>query len=222
MSIALSPQSAGGTSPGTDELALVEALRRGDEAAFLALVERYHAPLMRAALAYVGSRAVAEEVVQETWIGVLQGIARFEGRSSLKTWIYRILSNCARSRGAREARSVPFADLGATGDEGPSVDPASFIPPGQVDAGWWSSHPASWAGLPEERFLAAETRAVIEGAVATLPPAQRTVITLRDIEGWPADEVCQLLAISDANQRVLLHRARARVRAALARYLTEG
>lgn len=205
----------------SDEAELIAALRRGDEAAFMALVERYHSMLLRIAMSYVGSRAVAEEVVQETWLAVLQGIARFEGRSSLKTWIFRILANRARTRGAREGRSVPFADLGGLEDE-PSVDPSAFISPGQSDGGWWAAYPSNWSEVPEERLLAAETRALIEDAVAALPANQRTVINLRDVEGWSAEEVRQLLRISDANQRVLLHRARAKVRGALEQYLAEG
>lgn len=208
----------------SDEARLVAALRRGDEQAFLTLVERYHPMLQRVALSYVGSRALAEEVVQEAWLGVVRGIDRFEGRSSLKTWIFRILTNQARTHGAREARSIAFADL--AGERGapdePAVDPSWFTPDGQPDAGWWSAHPASWEALPEERLLAAETRAVVARAVAALPPNQRVVIALRDIEGWPADEVCQLLELSDANQRVLLHRARAKVRRALERHLAES
>lgn len=206
-----------------DEGRLVAALRRGDEASFLALVERYHGALQRLALSYVGSRALAEEVVQETWLGVVQGIGRFEGRSSLKTWIFRILTNQARTHGAREARSIPFAELAGrrAGPGEPAVDPAMFVPDGEADAGWWDSHPASWRALPEERLLAAETRAAIDAAVACLPPNQRVVITLRDIEGFSAQEVRELLEVSDANQRVLLHRARAKVRRALEQHLEE-
>lgn len=206
-----------------DEAELVAALRRGDEAAFMALVERYHGPLQRVALSYAGSWAVAEEVVQETWLAVLQGIDRFEGRSSLKTWIFRILTNKARTRGVREARSVAFADLGGgwAGPDEPAVDPDSFFPEGHAEAGWWSVHPASWEGLPEERLLAAETRAVIDAAIAALPPNQRVVITMRDVEGLTSEEVRRMLDLSEANQRVLLHRARARVRRALERHFAE-
>ena len=217
-------EPAAGSQPAlADEAALIAALRRGDAQTFMALVDRYSGPLLRLAQSYVGSRAVAEEVVQETWLGVLQGIGRFEGRSSLKTWIFRILANRARTRGVREGRSVPFADLGAALDpDEPAVDPDQFLPPGHPAAGWWAAHPASWEGVPEERLLAREARERIEAAIADLPPNQRTVITLRDVEGWSADEVRRLLEISDANQRVLLHRARSRVRSALAAYVSEG
>jgi len=215
-------EPASGHEPNlADETELIAALRRGDEATFMALVERFNGALLRVAQSYVGSWAVAEEVVQETWLGVLQGIGRFEGRSSLKTWIFRILANRARTRGVREGRSIPFADLGADADE-PAVDAEQFLPAGHPYAGWWAAYPASWEGVPEERLLAREARERIEAAIAVLPPSQRTVITLRDVEGWSAEEVRGLLEISDANQRVLLHRARAKVRSALAAYVAEG
>jgi len=206
------------------DMRLVAALRQGDEAAFLGLVEQYHGALQRVALSYVGSWALAEEVVQETWLGVIQGIGRFEGRASLKTWIFRILTNRARTRGAREARSIAFADLGGGwgGPEEPAVDPSLFLPKGHAGAGWWSSHPANWENIPKARLLAAETRALIDTTIAALPRTQRMVITLRDIENWSCDEVCRLLELSDANQRVLLHRARAKVRHALAQHLAES
>ncbi|NJN15591.1 MAG: RNA polymerase sigma factor [Oscillochloris sp.] len=203
---------------------LLAALRSGDEAAFLGLVEQFHGSMLRVAQSYVGSRAVAEEVVQETWLGLLQGLDRFEGRSSLKTYLYRILTNRARTRGVRENRMVAFSDLvvAELARDEPAVDPSHFLPPDHAWAGWWSIRPTSWSGPPEERLLADETRERISAAIAALPEIQRTVITLRDVEGWPAESVCQLLEISDANQRVLLHRARARVRQALEQYLREG
>lgn len=207
--------------PASDESALLAALRRGDEAAFVELVGRHQRAMLRVASAYVPSRAVAEEVVQETWLGVLQGLARFEGRSSLKTWIFRILVNRARTRGEREGRSIPFSDLAPADAEGPTVDPERFLPAGHPDAGWWAGHPASWDGAPEQRLLAGEARGQIEAAIAALPDSQRAVISLRDVEGWGSAEVCDLLGISEGNQRVLLHRARAKVRQALAGYLVE-
>lgn len=207
--------------PASDESALLAALRRGDEAAFVELVGRHQRAMLRVASSYVPSRAVAEEVVQEAWLGVLQGLARFEGRSSLKTWIFRILVNRARTRGEREGRSSPFSDLAPADAEGPTVDPDRFLPAGHPDAGWWVGHPASWEGAPEQRLLAGEARGQIEAAIAALPEAQRTVISLRDVEGWDSAEVCALLGISEGNQRVLLHRARARVRRALAHYLVD-
>jgi RNA polymerase sigma-70 factor, ECF subfamily len=193
--------------------ALLDRLRAGDEAAFMELVERHQAALVRLARSFVSSRAVAEDVVQETWLAVLNGIDRFEGRSSLKTWLYRILVNRAKTRGAREARSVPFSSLERT-DE-PSVDPDRF-----VDAGAWSSPPRPWEGEPVERLLAGEARYVIDAAIEELPPIQRRVITLRDIDGLDAAEVCDLLDLTDGNQRVLLHRARGKVRQALEGYLS--
>ena len=198
---------------------LIAALRDGDERAFTALIGAYNATLLRVVMAHVGTRAVAEEVVQETWLGVLRGLDRFEGRSSFKTWIFRIATNIAKTRGVREHRVVPFPTLAA--DEaldGPAVDPERFLPPGHAALpGHWSIAPTRWR-TPEEQLLSAECRSVVAAAIADLPPAQRTVIGLRDIDGWPADEVCEALGISEGNQRVLLHRARSKVRAALERY----
>jgi RNA polymerase sigma-70 factor (ECF subfamily) len=199
---------------------LVARLRAGDEQAFAALVDLHSPAMLRVAMAYVPSRAVAEEVVQETWIAVMRGIDAFEGRSSLKTWIFRILANVAMRGGARERRSVPFAALAAAENTGePSVDPDRFLPAGhELFPGHWVLAPARWP-TPEEGLLAGETRAVIEAAIAELPPAQRTVIALRDIEGWSSEDVCAALEISAGNQRILLHRARTRVRAAIEEYL---
>jgi RNA polymerase sigma-70 factor, ECF subfamily len=199
-----------------DDMALLAGLRAGDEAAFTALVERYHGALLRLAQLYVPNRAVAEEVVQETWIGVLKGLSKFEGRSSLKTWIFHILLNRARTRGQREDRSLPFsAAFEADAETGePAVEPEWF----KAD-GWWGPHPHDWETIPEQRLLSQETRAVIHGAIEQLPPNQREVITLRDVEGWSSEEVCNALSISETNQRVLLHRARSKVRRALEQYL---
>jgi RNA polymerase sigma-70 factor (ECF subfamily) len=205
----------------SDDRSLVAALRARDETAFLTLVRRYHGALLHLAMSYVPSRAVAEEVVQETWLGVLRGIDRFEGRSSFKTWLFRILVNTAKTFGARERRNISFSALGDAEDGGaePAVDPARFRPEGDQWQGGWLSFPPSWEGLPEERLLAWETRECIRRSLDDLPPAQRRVIALRDISGWTAEEVCAALAISAANQRVLLHRARSRVRGALENYL---
>ena len=202
-----------------DDGRLVAALLAGDEQAFAALVDRHSPALLRVAMAYVPSRAVAEEVVQETWLAVMRGIDDFEGRSSLKTWIFRILTNAALRSGSRERRSVPFAALAATEQGGePSVDPGRFTPSDHdLFPGHWVLMPAPWP-TPEEGLLAGETRAVIAAAVDELPAAQRTVIALRDIEGWSSEEVCAALEISAGNQRILLHRARTRVRAALEDY----
>jgi RNA polymerase sigma-70 factor (ECF subfamily) len=192
-----------------EELKLVEALRAGDERAFEQLIRMYQASLIRVAQMYVSSRAVAEEVVQETWLAVLNGIDRFEGRSSLKTWIFRIVANRAKTRGEREGRIVPFSSLGP---QEPAVEGERF------DHGQWASPPPDW---PEERLLGEETRRVIESAIELLPDVQRAVITLRDVQGWSADEVRNALELSETNQRVLLHRARSKVRRALEEYLME-
>jgi RNA polymerase sigma-70 factor (ECF subfamily) len=199
------------------EAQLVEALRAGDESAFAALVECYHAGFVRVARMYVRDRAVAEEVAQETWLAVLGAIDRFEARSSLKTWLYRILTNRAKTRGQRESRSVPFSSIGDP-DE-PAVDPDRFRPDGEQYAGGWKEFPNPWEGDPEERLLAGETRRLILATIETLPDTQRAVITLRDIEGFDAEDVCNVLELSDTNQRVLLHRARSKVRQALEQYL---
>jgi RNA polymerase sigma-70 factor (ECF subfamily) len=202
-----------------EELALVEALRRGDESAFAALIDRYHNSLLRLAMSYVATREQAEDVVQETWLGVLNGIDRFEGRSSLKTWIFRILVNRAKTKGVREHRSIPFSALEADGDEKePSVDPSRFQEGGRW-SGYWSAPPESWEGIPEDRLLSAETRAVVEDAIAMLADMQRAVITLRDVRGFTSQEACEVLGLTEANQRVLLHRARSKVRARLEEYL---
>jgi len=202
-----------------DEAAVVEALKRGDEGAFAALVAMYHASLLRLAQSYVATREQAEDAVQETWLGVLNGIDRFEGRSSLKTWIFRILVNRAKTKGVREHRSVPFSALEGDGDEaGPSVDPSRFQTGGRL-AGAWSAPPDSWEGIPEDRLLSAETRAMVDDAIAALPPLQRAVITLRDVRGFSAPEAREVLGLTDANERVLLHRARSKVRARLEEYL---
>jgi RNA polymerase sigma-70 factor (ECF subfamily) len=213
----------GSTTPilSTEERELLEALRRGDEAAFVRLVETLHGSMLRLAMVHVGDRAVAEEVVQEAWLGVLQQLDRFEGRSSLKTWVLRIVSNRAKTRAVRERRTVPFSAL-AGGDleaDEPAVDPDRFLPAGHRWAGHWASPPASWREVPEELLLSQETMAEVERAVATLPAAQRTVLVLRDVEGLSAAEACQLLGLTEGNQRVLLHRGRSKVRATLERYL---
>lgn len=204
-----------------DDLRLLEALRNGDETAFAWLINQYHPSLVRLAQIYVSSAAVAEEVAQEAWLGVLQGLERFEGRSSLKTWIFRILTNRAKTRGQRESRSVPFSDL-EDPDQGaaePAVEPDRFNPAEHQWPNHWAVEPVSWETIPEQRFLSQETRAYIEQAIADLPASQRQVIMLRDIDGWTSDEVCSVLGISEANQRVLLHRARSKVRRALEQYL---
>ena len=193
-----------------DEARLVEGLRAGEEAAFAELMRLYGGAMLRLAQMYVSSQAVAEDVVQEAWLGVLKGIGRFEGRSSLKTWLFRIVANIAKTRGVREARSIPFSALGD--DDGEAVDPDRFLGPG-------TRFPGHWAVPPEGRLLADEALDVIAGAIDRLPPAQRTVITLRDVQGLSAEEVRNALDLTETNQRVLLHRARAKVRAALEEYM---
>jgi RNA polymerase sigma-70 factor (ECF subfamily) len=201
-----------------EDVRLVEGLRAGDEAAFAELMRMHGAGMLRVAQMFVSSRSVAEEVVQEAWLGVLKGIDRFEGRSSLKTWIFRIVANTAKTRGVREARSVPFSSLGNE-EEGATVSADRFLADGERFPGHWAVPPATWAAVPEARLLATETMDVIRRAIDRLPPSQRAVLTLRDIDGLSADEVCNALDLSETNGRVLLHRARAKVRAALEEYL---
>jgi RNA polymerase sigma-70 factor, ECF subfamily len=216
----LVPRRDGGTFAAVtlpdDEL--VAALRAGDEEAFASVVREWHAGLLRVARIFTPTRAVAEEVVQETWLRVLGALDRFEGRSSLKTWVFRILVNTAKTRAQRESRSIPFSAL---------HDPAR-VPEAAVDADRFLAddhpqHPGGWESppreLPEDRLIASETRDVIERAIEALPATQRAVISLRDVEGWSSDEVRNALDLSEVNQRVLLHRARARVRQALEDYL---
>jgi RNA polymerase sigma-70 factor (ECF subfamily) len=202
-----------------DDAALVAALRDGDEEAFMAIAQAWGPQMLRVALMYVSSVAVAEDVVQETWLAVLRGIDGFEGRSSVRTWVFRILANRARTRGAREARSVPFSSLGgAASEDEPAVDPDRFLGDGSKWPGHWAAAPRPF-DEPEARLLANETLRVVEDAIAGLPPAQRAVITLRDVEHWDPTDVADALELSDGNQRVLLHRARSRVRGALEEYL---
>ena len=215
-----SPESAVTKGPPSEDRDLVIALRAGDEAVFTCLVREHGPGMLRVARRYVSTRAVAEEVVQEAWLAALHSLERFEGRSSLQTWLYRILMNTAMSRGEREARSIPFATLAGEGGEGePTVDPSRFQAEGRW-VGHWSTPPESWAS-PEPRLLEAETREVIDQAIAQLPEAQAIVITMCDIEGFEPEEICNVLDITLTNQRVLLHRARARVRQALEDYMRE-
>ena len=201
----------------TEDHELVQRLRDGDESAFVELIDRYGATMLRVAQMYVRDRATAEEVVQETWLAVLNGIDRFEERSSLKTWLFRILTNRAKTRGQRDGRMVPFSALAGASDEpDPSVDPDRFFGPDSPHPGAWAAPPVAW---PQEKLLESETLGVIEMAIDDLPEAQRDVILLRDVDGWTPMEVSDALGITDGNQRVLLHRARSRVRAALERYL---
>jgi RNA polymerase sigma-70 factor, ECF subfamily len=193
-----------------DDADLLARLRDGDESAFATLVDRHHAAMVRLARAYVPTDAVAEEVAQEAWLGVLRGLSRFEGRSSLRTWIYRIVVNQAKTHGARERRLAADESLSE-----PAVDPERFA------GGAWSRPPAPWAQV-EHRLLAAEAGAMVRKAIEGLPSLQQLVINMRDVAGLPADEVCRLLDLTDGNQRVLLHRARSRVRSSLETYLEDA
>ena len=205
----------------SDDDVLVDALRRGDEAAFAQLVAELNGPLTRLALAHVPSRAVAEDVVGDTWLGVIRGIDDFEGRSSLRTWIFQILLNNARTRGKREKRTLPFSSLWRRDPESrdePAVDPSRFEGRRGEYPGHWARPPVEW-GSPEERLATEAARDVMLGAIANLPARQREVLTLRDILGYSAEEARNALDLSETNQRVLLHRARSKVRAALERHL---
>lgn len=209
-----------GRTPPRDEAALVGALRAGDEDAFRGLVARHHAALRRLSRLYVPD-AVVDGVVQETWAAVVAGIDRFEGRSSLKTWIFRILLNQARKRGPRERRTIPFSAGGhGSDDRSPAVDPDRLVHP-ELGHNYWPAPPPTWHGDPEGRLLGGELRDVVMKAIAELTDSQREVITLRDVEGWTSTEVCDTLGISAVNQRVLLHRARTSVRDALEVHLHE-
>ncbi len=205
---------------GSGDLELIQRLRAGDEAAFMDLVDLLGPSMLRVARMYVSSQAVAEEVVQDAWIGVLKGIDRFEGRSSLRTWIFRIVTNIAKTRGQREGRSVPFTALAGDDLDAPSFDPAMFV--GSDDPSWpghWSTVPRDWRTVPDERLLGNETLQVVNRTIEALPPMQAEVIRLRDVQGWTSAEVRNVLDLSETNQRVLLHRARAKVRRALDEYL---
>jgi RNA polymerase sigma-70 factor (ECF subfamily) len=190
------------------DAALLERLRAGDESAFETLLSRHDAAMRRVARTFVRTDSAADEVVQDAWLGVLRGLDGFEGRSSLRTWIFRILVNRARTRAVRDARTLPFSAL--EDDDTPAVEPAAFAADGR-----WTSAPARLDADPESGLLSAELREHVLDAVNALSDNQRAVITLRDLVGLPADEVSELLEITPGNQRVLLHRARARVRNAL-------
>jgi RNA polymerase sigma-70 factor (ECF subfamily) len=207
------------TLASSEDLALVDRLRGGDETAFAMLVHQHQAQMLRVARMYVSTQAVAEEVVQEAWLGILEGLDRFEGRSSLRTWMYRILTNIAKTRGQREGRSTPFSSIAGDDLDAPAVDESWFRGPDDRWPGGWVSFPEDWRGIPEDRLLSAEVRSLLASAIAELPPMQAEVIRLRDVRGWSSAEVRNALDISETNQRVLLHRARSKVRRALEGYL---
>lgn len=211
-----------GWTASKEEFRRVEAILRGDEGEFASLLEQYQRPLLRLARSVVPNRAVAEEVVQQTWVGVIEGLGRFQGRSSLKTWIFRILVNQAKTHAGRESRSLSFSKFDPQQDGPPPVDPARFRKSG-IWQGHWSLAPPYWDDrTPERLLLAKESRLCVQEAIDNLPPSQRHVILLRDVEGLTSSDVCEILDISENYQRVLLHRARAKVRAALEQYLNGG
>jgi RNA polymerase sigma-70 factor (ECF subfamily) len=212
-------------APTSDERHLLERLRQGDEAAFVSLLERHGPTMLRLARLYTSDTSVAEDAMQDAWLGVLRGLDRFEERASIRTWVCGIMLNRLKTRLKRDGRMIPFSALfdGASAPAEPAVDPGCFL---EADHPRWPHHwkepPRTWGASPDEKLLSDEARALLDHVVSTLPPAQREVITLRDIEGWSAEEVCNLLEITETNQRVLLHRARSRVRRALERYFMEG
>lgn len=201
-----------------EEATLLAALRAGDERAFARLVDLHHASLVRVARQYVPTQEIAEDVAQEAWLGLLRGLDTFQGRSSLRTYLFRIVMNLARTRGAREARSAPFSSLVRDDEDGPAVDPERFVQAPNPGAGHWVSPIRPWSGSAEQIALSAEAVEKVYEAIAELPEVQRRVVTLRDVEGFGSDEVCDLLELSEGNQRVLLHRARTKLRDALAEY----
>lgn len=201
-----------------EDAGLLAALRAGDRRAFAQLVDRHHAALVRVARQYVATQEIAEDVAQDAWLGLLRGLDGFEGRSSLRTYLFRIVMNLARTRGVRETRSAPFSSLGRDDELGPSVHPERFVQAPAVGAGHWISPIRPWGGSAEQIALSDEALQVVHAAIAELPETQRRVVTLRDVEGFGSDEVCELLDLSEGNQRVLLHRARTKLRQALAEY----
>ncbi len=204
---------------------VIDALRMGDEASFIWLVDRYHNSMLRIAMLYVHDHRLAEEIVQETWLGVLRGIKGFEGRSSLRTWIFNILNNIARTTWKRENRSIPFSLLEdpEISDDEPLVASERFLPPDHPDRpGQWAIPPKAWNLTPEKHQLAQEVKRCIQQSIDALPHNQKLVITLRDIEGWTSSEVCNVFQLSETNQRVLVHRARSKVRRALEKYFEGG
>ncbi len=205
---------AGSAVDFSDDLALVAALRVRDADAFAWLLDQYDAALRRVAGTFVRTPASADEVVQETWLAVIVGIDRFEGRSTVKTWLFRILMNLARTRGVHDHRSVPFADLAADGNS-PAFASDRFRAGFTLWSGHWMLPPAPWEEAPGARLESVETLEVVGRAIVELPERQRAVLVLRDVDGWTPAEVCDLLELSEGNQRVLLHRARAGVRQTL-------
>jgi len=199
---------------------LVAALRARDEAMFTRVLDAWSSSMLRLARSFVSTHASAEEVVQDTWLAVLKGLHGFEGRAAFRTWVYRILVSTAKKRGVRERRSVPWSSVGPAAD-GPTVAPSRFRGPEDQYPGGWREFPAEWAS-PEEIALNGEIHTMLAAILDELPGRQRAVLSLRDVAGHSSREVCELLEITPANQRVLLHRARAVVRERLAGYLARG
>jgi RNA polymerase sigma-70 factor, ECF subfamily len=202
------------------DAATIERLLAGDEATFMMLVDQNQPAMLRIAQMYVSSRAVAEEAVQEAWIGILKGLPTFEGRSSLRTWMYKIVTNVAKTRGVREGRSLPFSALAGEHDD--PIDASWFQGPEDPFPGGWRTFPDDWRGIPEERLLGRETLDHISRALDGMPPMQAEVVRLRDVQEWSSEEVCNALDLTETNQRVLLHRGRSRIRRDLDAYLSEG
>jgi RNA polymerase sigma-70 factor (ECF subfamily) len=218
----LPSQQAGSGEARLDDAALVQRLRRGEESAFAEIVSGWSPVMLRVARRHLSTHASCEEVVQETWLAVVRGLNDFEGRSSLRTWVFRILTNVAVTRAVREARSVPMSSYLTAEDSGPTVDSDRFRGPDDEYPRHWTvaGQPTRWAAGPEDSAVAAETRRLLGTALAGLPEGQRTVVTLRDVHGLSGAEVCFLLGITAVNQRVLLHRGRAKLRTVLEQYFT--
>ncbi len=221
--MAVGPLLIGQTLVRGSDAELIDRLRSCDEVAFAWLIDTYSAALLRLAVTFVQDAAVAEEVVQETWMAVVTGIGRFESRSSLKTWLFKILTNKAKTRALREKRTIPFSEFEVDNSDEPAVEAERFLPASHSQ--WphhWATPPQPWSMGPEGTALDRETMAVVRRALEDLPRAQRVVVALRDVHGWPAADVCAALDLSDANQRVLLHRGRSRLRAVLERYFSDA
>jgi RNA polymerase sigma-70 factor (ECF subfamily) len=221
--VTVTPDVPAARAPQVDDSELVDRLRRGDERAFAEVVSSWSPVMLRVARGHVSTDASCEEVVQETWMAVVRGLGAFEGRSSLRTWVFRILTNLAKTRGVREARSVPMSSWGPADETGPTVDPDRFRSADDQFPHNWTpvGAPAAWQPGPEQSAVGAETRHLLGVALRELPDRQRTVVTLRDVHGLTSDEVCGLLELSAANQRVLLHRGRAKLRSVLEDYYHE-
>lgn len=209
-----------GSAPGNDDVALVRRLLAGDEEAFRRLVVEWSPAMLHVARTFVGSAQSAQDVVQDAWLGVLRGLAAFEGRSSLRSWVFTIVINRARTRGVREARTITWSSLGPEDTEGPTVDPARFQGPEGRYPGHWTSvgAPTRWEEFPERSVLTKEGLEQVRAALEHLPPRQRLVVTLRDVDGLTSEEVCEVLGVTPENQRVLLHRGRAALRTRLEDY----